>query len=136
MKKLRALLRLARGELGERTFGRENVCFRDVARELAGARDADAMLETLSRLTYLPPGEAWQIRKRIQADRARNGGAHDREAAARSAVAILSEARTRVGEWPLERDSFAALAKGLEKSYRLGRREYRAARDEPTVEAL
>ena len=33
MKKLRALLGLARGELGERTFARENACFRD-----AGAR--------------------------------------------------------------------------------------------------
>ena len=35
MKKLRALLRLARGELGEETFARENACFRDAARELA-----------------------------------------------------------------------------------------------------
>jgi CHAD domain-containing protein len=136
MKKLRGLLRLARGELGGRSFARENACFRDVARELAGARDADVMLETLAGLTYLPAGEGWQVRKRIQADRARNGGGGDREAAARSAVAILKEARGRVSDWPLERDSFGALAKGLETSYRRGRRAYEVAMDEPTVESL
>src|ERR671929_1828085 len=47
MKKLRALLRLTRGELGEQVYSRENACFRDAARELAGQRDADVMLETL-----------------------------------------------------------------------------------------
>ena len=50
MKKLRALLRLVRGELGERVYSAENACFRDVARELAGVRDADVMLATLTDL--------------------------------------------------------------------------------------
>ena len=136
MKKLRALLRLARGELGRQTYARENACFRDAARELAGQREADVMLETLDRLTYLPAGEAWEVRKRIQADRERNGGDGDRTAAARGAVALLTEARGRVRSWPLERDSFDALAKGLEKSYRRGRREFEAAMDEPTVKSL
>ena len=136
MKKLRALLRLARGELGGRVYARENACFRDAARELAGQRDADVMLETLGSLSYLPAGEAWEVRKRIQADRARNGDEGGRKQAARSAVAILKEARGRVSDWPLERDSFDALAKGLERTYRRGRREYEAAMDEPTVESL
>ena len=38
--------------------------------------------------------------------------------------------------WPLERDSFQALSDGLERTYRRGRRDFRAARSEPTVEAL
>lgn len=136
MKKLRALLRLARGELGGQTYERENACFRDAAQELAGQRDADVMLETLDRLTYLPAGQAWEVRKRIQADLERNGGDGDRTAAARSAIAILKEARGRVSTWSLERDSFDALEKGLEKTYRCGRREFEAAVDEPTVESL
>ena len=106
MKKLRALLRLARGELGGRVYARENACFRDAARELAGQRDADVMLETLGSLPYLPAGEAWEVRKRIQADLARNGDEGGREAAVRGAVEILEEARGRVGDWPLERDAF------------------------------
>jgi CHAD domain-containing protein len=134
MKKLRALLRLARGELGEDTFARENACFRDAARELAGTRDADVMLETLDALE-LPAGRGWDLRKAIQADR-EGAGPDGREAAARSAAAMLKEARKRVDEWPLERDSFDALADGLERTYRRGRRTLRAAREEPTAEAL
>jgi CHAD domain-containing protein len=136
MKKLRALLRLVRGELGGELYDRENACFRDAARELAGQRDADVMLDTLKGLTSLPPGDAWELRKRIQADRGRNGDGGDRSAAARGAVEILREARGRVSDWPLERDSFDALAKGLEKTYRRGRREFDAAMEEPTVESL
>jgi CHAD domain-containing protein len=135
MKKLRALLRLARGELGGQRFARENACFRDAARELAGARDSDVMLETLARVTELPAGEGWELRKLIQVDREQRGEV-DREAAAGSAEAILMEARKRVSHWPLEHDSFGALAKGLEKTYRRGRRDFRAAIDESTVETL
>ena len=36
MKKLRALLRLARGELGGQTYERENARFRDAARSWPG----------------------------------------------------------------------------------------------------
>jgi CHAD domain-containing protein len=134
MKKLRALLRLARGELGKSRFARENACFRDAARELAGARDSDVMLETLRGLE-LPAGLGWELRKLIQAQR-ETDGAGDREAAARDAVAILEEARKRVDDWPLRHDSFDAVAEGLERTYRRGRRDFRAARDEPSVEAL
>jgi CHAD domain-containing protein len=134
MKKLRSLLRLARGELGEETFARENACFRDAARELAGTRDADVMLETLDALG-LPAGLGSELRKVIQAERV-GAGADGREAAARSAAAMLKEARTRVDDWPLERDSFDALAGGLERTYRRGRRALRAALEEPTAEAL
>ena len=136
MKKLRALLRLARGELGGQVYARENACFRDAARELAGQRDSDVMLETLRGLTSLPAGDGWELRKLIQADRDRNGGGGDRDAAARNAVAILKEARGRVSDWPLEHDSFGVLAKGLEKTYRRGRDEFEAAREQPTVESL
>src|SRR5437763_13267226 len=50
MKKLRALLRLARDELGDEVYRRENECFRDAARRLSGFRDADMMLGALEGL--------------------------------------------------------------------------------------
>lgn len=134
MKKLRALLRLTRGELGKDTVARENACFRDAARELAGTRDSDVMLATLGALE-LPAGHGWELRKLIQAGQARDG-ADDREAGSRRAVAILKEARKRVDGWPLERDSFDALGDGLERTYRRGRRDFEAALAAPTVEAL
>jgi CHAD domain-containing protein len=134
MKKLRALLRLVRGEVGKQTFARENACFRDAARELAGTRDSDVMLETLGSLD-LPDGLGWELRKAIQAERTTDG-AVDRGSAARGAIAILKEARGRVGDWPLENDSFDALAGGLRRTYGRGRRAFEAAGEEPATETL
>jgi CHAD domain-containing protein len=134
LKKLRALLRMTRAELGDERFRLENSCFRDAGRELAGVRDTDVMLETLSGLD-IPAGMELELRKRIQATRALNGG-DGRLAASRGVVSMLREARRRVDDWPLERDSFDALGDGLERTYRRGRRDFRAARTEPSVEAL
>jgi CHAD domain-containing protein len=134
LKKLRALLRMARGELGESCFGRENACFRDAGRELAAARDNDVMLATLKALE-IPAGLGWELRKAVQAHGVRNGDG-GRRAAARGVVAMLAEARGRVDDWPLERDSFAALESGLERTYRRGRRDFKAVRAEPSVEGL
>jgi CHAD domain-containing protein len=134
LKKLRALLRLARGELGESSYARENKAFRDAGRELAAARDSDVMLDTLKALD-LPAGLGWDLRKAIQAHRARNGGGN-RHAAAAGVVSMLRETRRRVDDWSLERDSFGALRGGLERSYRRGRRDFKAAQANPSVEAL
>jgi CHAD domain-containing protein len=134
LKKLRALVRLARGELGESTFARENRAFRDAGRELAAARDSDVMLDTLNALD-LPAGLGWDLRKAIQAHRARNGGG-GRHAAAAGVVSMLREARRRVDAWPLDDDSFRALRDGLESTYRRGRRDFRAVQANASVEAL
>lgn len=133
MKKLRALLRLVRDELGEEVFKHENACFRDAARELAGVRDADVMLETLAALKLR--GGAPELRSALEAHRGRDR-AGDRSAAALRVVAVLEDALGRVRDWPLERDSLGAVAGGLERSYRRGRRELRAARSAPSVEGL
>jgi CHAD domain-containing protein len=134
MKKLRALLRLVRGEIGESSFARENACFRDAARELAGTRDADVMRATLDGLD-IPAGVGRRLRELIQSNGALDGDGGRRAAAGR-AVAILSEARSRVDDWPLEHDSFAALEDGLARTYRRGRRDFKAARSDPSVETL
>ena len=49
---------------------------------------------------------------------------------------MLEEARGRIDDWPLERDSFAALSEGLERTYRRGRRDFGAAAAEREREAL
>src|SRR5215213_9514882 len=40
LKRLRAIVRVARDELGEEAYRRENVAFRDAGRRLGGARDS------------------------------------------------------------------------------------------------
>jgi CHAD domain-containing protein len=134
MKKLRALLRLVRGELGKTVYQRENACFRDAAAALAGLRDADVMLVTLDKLELDEPVSG-PLRQALEAHRLRTGGG-GREQAGREAIEILSEARARIVDWPLEDDSFAALEPGLRRMYRRGRREWRAMQKNPTVEGL
>lgn len=132
LKKLRGLLRLARGELGEETYGRENACARDAARELAGMRDADAMLATLATLEEL---DTRPLRQALEAHRVRaDGGARALVVAA--VTETLVELRERVDAWPLERDGFEAVEAGLARTYRQGRRDWRAVRREPSVEGL
>ncbi len=50
MKRLRAVALLARSALGDEVWRLENACYRDAALQLAGARDATALLEALEAL--------------------------------------------------------------------------------------
>jgi CHAD domain-containing protein len=140
MKKLRALLRLVRGGLGDKAFRRENALFRDAGRELAGVRDADVMLATLGVLEErhkreLPAKAAGDLRQALEAHRIRTA-AGARAQASDAAIEMLEGARRRVAGWPLERDGFEAVEGGLSRVYRQGRRAWRAAEDEPSPEAL
>ena len=135
MKKLRALLRLVRGEVGEKVFRREADTFRDAARELSGVRDADVMLATLADLEERYDADVGPVRQRVEAHRVQTTGG-GRQRAAKTAIAILTEARGRVDDWPLERDGFEALEDGLRRTYRRGRRDWRAAVREPSDESL
>jgi CHAD domain-containing protein len=140
MKKLRALLRLVRGEVGDKAFRRENAAFRDAGRELAGVRDADVMLATLGALQERQPSElsekaAGDLRQALEAHRLRTASGA-RGQASDAAIEMLEEARRRVPDWPLERDGFEPLDDGLRRGYREGRRAWRAAEDEPSMEAL
>ncbi len=128
MKKLRAVLRLARDELGDEVYRRENECFRDAARALSGVRDADAMLVTLKGLG----GSFPELRKALKAHRDAAPWADSADAV----IATLESARDRVDEWPLERDGFEALEGGLQRIYRRGRRAWRSVEDEPDTEVL
>jgi CHAD domain-containing protein len=138
MKKLRALLRLVRGDLGDRVYRRENECFRDTAGELSGMRDADVMLATLGDLEARYgelPGAAGRLRQALVAHRFRTS-AGSLKPAAKTATEILIEARRRVDDWPLDSDGFEAFEDGVERIYRQGRRDWRAARKLPSAERM
>jgi CHAD domain-containing protein len=135
MKKLRALLRLVRGEVGEKVFRREADTFRDAAQELSGVRDADVMLATLADLEKRYDADVGSLRQAVEAHRVQTTGG-GRQRAAKAAVAMLTEARGRVDDWPLERDGFEALEDGLGRTYRRGRRDWQAAVTEPSTENL
>ena len=143
IKKLRALVRLTRNELGPEAYRRENQTFRDAGQQLSGVRDADVMLATLADLEERYPrdlgtgatGPAGDLRQALEAHRIRTSGGA-RTQLSEEAVRLLRRVRRRIGSWPLERDGFEAVEDGLQRTYRRGRRGYRAARREPSAENL
>jgi CHAD domain-containing protein len=135
MKKLRSLLRLVRGEIGEEVFRREADTFRDAGRELSGVRDADVMLATLADLEERYEADVGPVRQAVEAHRIRTTGG-GRERAARTATEILIQARERVDDWPVEHDGFEVFEDGLRRTYKRGRRDWRAALEDPSTENL
>jgi CHAD domain-containing protein len=126
-KRLRALLRLSRYELGDEVRRRENAAFRDAGRALSGARDAAVLVETLD---GLDPKAFSGLRAALAED---GSGEQPDESAVKQAV---DDARARVETWPLNGDATAALASGFQRIRKRGRRAYKAAKRDPSTEHL
>ena len=142
LKRCRAVVRLARGELGDEVYRRENAAFRDTGRRLSGTRDSEVMVETLEALCAghddeIRAGTFEGLRAQLLSEkRAATERLHDDSALIEETLADLEAARTRVAGWVLDDDAVEALVPGLERVYRRGRRALGEARDEPTDEAL
>lgn len=133
-KKIRAVLRLARGPLDrDGTYATENARYRDIGRELSTLRDADVLVETHDALVadIKDPDirkECAAIRERLieQRDQLAAGATslHDR---LRTARGRLLEGRARVADWAPRVRKFKGLEPGFKRSYRRGRRAMHTA---------
>lgn len=141
-KKIRAVLRLVRDEIGEDVYKSENVCYRDAGRRLAAVRDSFVQVETLDAVTAhfaetLAPGAFDRLREALVERHAEiKHRILEEERAADAVVATLKEARGRIDDWPVEHRDVSAFDDGLRRVYKRGRNRLADARDEPTVEAL
>jgi CHAD domain-containing protein len=141
-KRLRATVRLARGALGEETYRRENIAFRNAGRRLAGVRDASVLIETLDALEKacggdLPVHTTTKLRAQLKDERKRalvSLTAND--ALVAEVVDEIDGARARTAAWTFDARGFAALEPGLLRIYRRGRSAMRRALEEPTDENL
>jgi hypothetical protein len=142
LKRLRACVRLSRDAIGDDAYRHENIAFRTAGRELAAGRDAHVLLETLDDLRErfadeLPAGATARLRERLEQQRAAIGPAQGREHEGVDAVlATIELARARTPAWTFSDDGFDALAPGLRRIYRRGRKRMRVARKDPTPENL
>jgi CHAD domain-containing protein len=135
LKRLRALLRLLRDELGEQTYERESALLRDAGRGLARARDAEVLLSTLEDLIARHPGKlasrrgVLRMRGRLQQER--DGAAALALADSATHAGTLSQLRglrARVSDWQLaEPGGIEAIEPALERLYGKGRKRMRGA---------
>jgi CHAD domain-containing protein len=150
LKRLRALMRLRREQLGAKQFARENTALRDAGRQLAGARDTEVMVDALDALLARHPkrlsrsGAAARLRATLVADRERSAllAVGDVEAHKR-VLSILRAARARVAEWNFKDDErkrkdrgAASLRACLARLYGEGRERRRVALNAGSSEAL
>lgn len=138
-KEQRALLRLIRRPLGK-CYAVENRRLRNVGRSLSALRDAAAMVEGWDALASHAPAlfgrpSYVRIRQRL-VERGSSGGAQIDPALFEQAIGELDEALGAIEHWPLSGKGFGLFERGLEDSYRAGRRALAAARRDPNDENL
>ena len=138
IKKIRGALRLVQPQLG-RTYKSETARLRDVAQKLSELRDAQAVIEIFDDLVKkyegdLQPSALVSIRRGLQENKREAEQAVQIERVAEQAISMLRSTSKRVKSWPLKKDGFKAIAPGLRKRYRRGRRAMAIARADPTPE--
>ncbi|HEV3364548.1 MAG TPA: CHAD domain-containing protein [Acidimicrobiia bacterium] len=125
-KKVRALLRLARPELGDKVYRRENRALRDAARLLSPVRDAWVLIETLDDLV-IPPDEELSpeavaaFRALLTAEHRALQTGQEKDGAALQAALAYEQVLARVSRWPLNDHGWASLDDGVGAVFRRGR---------------
>jgi CHAD domain-containing protein len=141
-KRLRAVLRLARDELGDAVYRRENATFRDAGRSLSGVRDAAVLVATLDDIVgrysdELSDGAFGGLHEALS-DEARTAheALEDDHGAVDRVLTTIDAARDRIAGWPLPDDDAAILAGNFKRIYRRGRKALRAAEHDTSTERL
>lgn len=146
-KKIRAILRLARGPLdGEGLYKPANAALRDIAATFSGLRDADVVLDSYDRIMADAASETPDFNRRpfgpirAQLTRRRNALVSGDE---RDLTVLLDEAhwqlltfRLGIADWAFDIDGFAAIEPGFRKTYGRVLSSAEAAQEEGSVEAF
>jgi CHAD domain-containing protein len=122
MKRWRALLRLLEPYLGADARRLRDQA-RDLARSLAGARDAQAALEAIDDIAEqegcpLSPRTLKSIRAKLDAIRVSAEGDQLTPGVRAQMIVAIDTATDAVGAWPISEVSFADLASELTRTYR------------------
>ena len=129
IKRMRALARLLREEIGEQEFRRVNSALRDTARRLASSRDSVVRLATLLRLIALHPKALdlegiERLRTQLETDLAQA----NRPVCDPRVLDDVAEMRRELSQWNLLERDLDTLTPGLRRIYREGRRRFARAK--------
>jgi CHAD domain-containing protein len=140
-KRVRAVLRLIRGELGDRLYREENKTLRDAAAAFSEVRNSRVLVDAVEKLRHREsdvPTAAFDALERFL--KARQSDIHDRLARNVEAMDELREAiehgRSRAADWPLPRDGRRVLRRGLRRTFKHGARALDDAEKARTSEHL
>jgi len=125
IKRLRALLRLLKPVTDVETVKRENTRLRDASKMLSGFRDAFVAGETLKSIFQdTAPGRMSDAARLLGVKHRRAKSKADLDLALKEAARTLRRIADEFRTLPFSTRGWAALAPGLEDSYRRARREF------------
>ncbi|MCP5098566.1 MAG: CHAD domain-containing protein [Chloroflexi bacterium] len=160
-KRLRAILRLIRDEVGYDYYREQNICFRDASRQLAPARDSAVLVDTLdgvliwhdekltavplpstSKDETIPPAIPLRFIKFTPLREKLITRHHEltqqvlTSNAVPNYISAVRQARIHVASWPIKRDGLEALAGGIRRVYTRGHLRMQDAATNTTAETL
>ncbi|MBK5231377.1 MAG: CHAD domain-containing protein [Thermoleophilia bacterium] len=137
IKKMRAVLRLVRENVGKETFRTENRRYRDAARLLSESRDSEVLVETVEALIASQPDQAAAAAPLIaeleaRRDRDRESGGPAIDSRLERAARTIEEGGRLIDDWNLSESDWQLFAGGLRRTYRDGQRRLEDVEAEAT----
>ncbi len=139
-KRARAIVRIARDGLGAEVVARDNAALRDVGQRLAGARDAQVVIQTLDGLAErypddLRPQSIGGLREALIADYEEADRSARADAGAVDDVLVTLElVRGDIETWELGDDPADVLAAGLERIFKHGRKRLKLVKQHESAD--
>lgn len=139
-KKVRAVLRLVRDEIGEDIYKKENIFFRDLGREIAFVRDGFILYETLDKLTGLYAGYLYKntfgsVKKQLLSQHENNlENILSKKKIINDMIINLNAAKLRADSLPINNKGFKVFYGGLKRVYSKGKDAMQKAAANPSDE--
>ncbi|HEY3931172.1 MAG TPA: CHAD domain-containing protein [Verrucomicrobiae bacterium] len=139
IKKLRAILRLIRGEIGKGIYRRNTNALRTAANHLTAIRDAHVTLNAFEKLTHhfarkLPARPLPEIKKALRKNCRRRERKFLKGNSVPAVRKILQAFRGRGRNLKIESDGWAAICPGLKQSYCRGKNALKTVGKNPSPE--
>src|SRR5580698_5455439 len=134
IKKLRALLRLVRGEISVGTYRKGVKALRAAADCLAATRDARVMLKAFVKLTGQTARQYADVEAALHKHARREARRFQKDDAVALAERLLRKTHRRVGNLKIKLTGWSAISPGLKQSYRRGHESWRLARKHHVAE--
>lgn len=142
IKRIRAVLRLIRDEIGYSSYYRENTFYRDLSRKLSEIRNFEVLAAAIKKLqedlTDTIPSDVFVLLEeelRRQGNRVL-GSQAGLSQLLKEIAGEIENARDRIYDLPITHDDFSAFEGGLYRMYRQGKRYLCDARKNPSPTQL
>ncbi len=132
IKKLRALFRLVRGEIGRGVYRKGAKALREAAGSLTAPRDARVTLKAFEKLAGHSARRFGGIERALRKNARREAGRIRKDDSLKRAEQLLRKADRRVDDLKIKAAGWAAIEPGLKESYRRGREACRLAGKQPS----